>query len=502
MSSTNLNIDLRVEEAVQYLRDNPNAKQRAVAKKFNIPRDRLRRRRSGVPPENGRHASNAWLTEPEEVALCRYIDRLDRMNLSIRKEFIKDAANLVLRERIADATPPSVGPMWVDRFIKRHNYSVLSQKTGDSNRQDAESVEKIATYFELLHDCICDYGIVDSDIWNMDETGFRIGVGKSRMIVTKRSRASYLGLPTNRESATAIEAISAGGLSVPAFLILTGAVHQSTFYRIPELHDDTAIGVIGVSQTGFTNDELSLEWIKHFDKHTVDKRTGQYRLLIIDGHGSHHTVEFIQYAEDHDIVLFGLPPYLTHILQPLDVVVFQPLKHYHAKALDMVVRDGCLHVTKSEFLAIIESVRRHALKEATILSAFKKTGIVPWNPQPILDLIRRLHPVHASEITTPPPADQLSSSPFNTPYTLRHLNKVATKIDDLQDALGELQPALKSEMDRFIRGALVQSTELRQTMKDLSRTRMAEELRKRRKAGKNRPLQHGGVITVDAKLLR
>ena len=75
-----------------------------------------------------------------------------------------------------------------------------------------------------------------------------------------------------------------------------------------------------------------------------------------------------------------MPPYLTHILQPLDVVVFQPLKHYHAKALDVVVRDGCLQITKSEFLATIELVRRQALKKSTILSAFKRTGIVPWNP--------------------------------------------------------------------------------------------------------------------------
>lgn len=112
MSSANFDIDLRVEEAAQYLRNNPKAKKRAVAKKFNVPRDRVRRRLSGVQPKKGRHASNAWLTEPEEVALCRYIDLLDRMNLSIRKEFIKDAANLqILRERTEAATPPSVGPM-------------------------------------------------------------------------------------------------------------------------------------------------------------------------------------------------------------------------------------------------------------------------------------------------------------------------------------------------------------------------------------------------------
>lgn len=91
------------------------------------------------------------------------------------------------------------------------------------------------------------------------------------------------------------------------------------------------------------------------------------------------------------------------------------------------------------------------------------------------------------EATTPPP-NNLSSSSFDTPYTLRHSNKVVSKIEDLQEALGGLQPALKTEMDRFIRGALVQSAELRQTMRDLARTKMPEDLRKQCKIGKNRPL--------------
>ena len=83
---------------------------------------------------------------------------------------------------------------------------------------------------------------------------------------------------------------------------------------------------------------------------------------------------------NNNIIPFGLPPHLTHLLQPLDVVVFQPLKHYHAKALDILVRDGCVTITKIEFLACIEGVRRQAFKKTTILSAFKKTGINPWNP--------------------------------------------------------------------------------------------------------------------------
>ena len=73
-------------------------------------------------------------------------------------------------------------------------------------------------------------GISPQDIWNMDETGFRIRVSKNQFIVTKRKRAHYFGIPENRESTTAIEAISTGGHHIPAFLILSGQMHMAQWY--------------------------------------------------------------------------------------------------------------------------------------------------------------------------------------------------------------------------------------------------------------------------------
>lgn len=182
----------------------------------------------------------------------------------------------------------------------------------------------------------------------MDETGFRIGVGKDQMIVTKRKRQHFLAMPENRESTTAIEAISAGGEYLPLFIILSGIRHMSTWYQIPDLQGATTIAV---SPTGYSNDELGLSWIEHFNKHT--RARGLYRLLILDGHGSHHTIQFLQFCDDHKIIPFAMPPHLTHLLQPLDVVIFQPYKHYHAKELDIMVRDGVTNFTKLEFLQCI-----------------------------------------------------------------------------------------------------------------------------------------------------
>lgn len=45
---------------------------------------------------------------------------------------------------------------------------------------------------------------------------------------------------------------------------------------------------VGVSPTGWTNDDLGVEWLKKvFDPPTERKARRKYRLLILDGHGSH-----------------------------------------------------------------------------------------------------------------------------------------------------------------------------------------------------------------------
>ena len=196
---------------------------------------------------------------------------------------------------------------------------------------------------------------------------------------------------------------------------------MAQWYQVKELDPRTAIIP---SPSGYSNDEISLKWIKHFDKHTAKKVVGNKRLLILDGHDSHHTIEYIQYCDEHNIIPFGLPPNLTHLLQSLDVVVFQPLKYYYAKALDLIVRDGHINISKLEFLSIIEGVRRQAFKRNTLLSAFKKTGIWPFNPHPVLQNLKdRLVEEEANKTPSPPP--EAPSSQFGTPITLQQINKVA-----------------------------------------------------------------------------
>ncbi|KAF5120292.1 hypothetical protein E5D57_013645 [Metarhizium anisopliae] len=101
-----------------------------------------------------------------------------------------------------------------------------------------------------------------------------------------------------------------------------------------------------------------------------------------------------------------------------------------------------------------------------------------------------------AESTPSPPSAGLQSSPFGTPVTLRQMNKVADKVARAIKEDDNLDPDLRYEMSRFIRGSLTLATGLIETKKELGRTKMAEHLAQQRKALKNTPIQSGGVLTV------
>lgn len=73
-------------------------------------------------------------------------------------------------------------------------------------------------------------------------------------------------MPQNREISTVIEAISAAGDVIPPLIILKGKRHMAKCYDESIPLDRGAL--IGVSDSGYTNSNLALEWIKHFHRHT------------------------------------------------------------------------------------------------------------------------------------------------------------------------------------------------------------------------------------------
>jgi hypothetical protein len=142
-----------------------------------------------------------------------------------------------------------------------------------------------------------------------------------------------------------------------------------------------------MSPNGWTDNEPGWKWLKHnFNPQTQARnKSGGYRLLILDGHNSHCTFEFCQYAERNKIIILCLPPHTTHKLQPCDVGVFGPLASSW-KAEVNTAAGKYVTIRKNNLLKHYAAARSRAFKPTTVAAAFRKTGIWPINPNALPDI--------------------------------------------------------------------------------------------------------------------
>ncbi|OCK91762.1 uncharacterized protein K441DRAFT_728630, partial [Cenococcum geophilum 1.58] len=75
-----------------------------------------------------------------------------------------------------------------------------------------------------------------------------------------------------------------------------------------------------------------------------------YYLLILNGYKSHVLIQFAKYCETYKIIPLYLLPYLTHLLQPLNIGIFSPLARAYKKRLYDFTFYGAVNITKPKFL--------------------------------------------------------------------------------------------------------------------------------------------------------
>ena len=103
-------------------------------------------------------------------------------------------------------------------------------------------------------------------------------------------------------------------------------------------------------------------------------------LLIYDGHRSHETIELREAADKAGIHLFCIPPHTSHRLQPLDVGVFGPLQREWQKRCLLVLDETRKSITRQVVIREYMAARAKSVKEELILSAWRRSGIRPLNP--------------------------------------------------------------------------------------------------------------------------
>jgi len=395
--------------ALRALENDSTLKVIVAAEVYNVDRTTVTRRQNGQRPQKIFNAEKKKLTKSEEEAIVKRVLELDAQGFPPRIGGVEDMANRLLRER--DALP--VGKHWTRRFIQRQpDLQTRMSRSYDNQRALCEDPAKIQAWFRLVSNTIAKYGIRTEDIYNFDETGFLMGIIGTTLVVTSSERKGNAKLiqPGNREWVTCIQGVNAQGWTIPPFLVMKGKWILSSWYDDGRLPYDWRIAV---SQNGWTTNEVTLDWLKHFDKYTRTKTLGGFRLLVLDGHESHHSDAFEEYCRTNNIVTLCMP-HSSHLLQPLDVGCFGPLKKAYGRQVEDLVRARLTHVSKEDFLPAFQKAFQLAMTESNVQAGFQGAGLVPYDPETVISKLDVRLSTPTPENSLPPTSHSWVSKTPNT----------------------------------------------------------------------------------------
>ncbi|EAQ88446.1 hypothetical protein CHGG_05065 [Chaetomium globosum CBS 148.51] len=306
-----------------------------------------------------------------------------------------------------------------------------------------EDPEKVLEWLQRVQNTIESNGILDCDIYNFDETGFQVGVASTAKVVTRSERRNrpVVVQPGNR------------------------------------------------AENGWATDELTFEWLQQvFESQTRSRTVGRYRLLILDGHGSHMTPEFDNFCKENSILIECMPPHSSHLHQPLDVSCFSVLKRVYGDLVRGKMAVGIYHIDKQLFLELLFEAHTKTFTSKNIKSGFKATGLVPLDPSQVL---ARLRVRIRTPSPLPTPVQPSSTLPLKTPSNvieLDHLQRQRQRTNATSPTDRNLQKIIKGCQMAMHNATLLQE--------ENSRLR-AENTRQKQRRQHRRPfIQTGGSMTI------
>lgn len=187
-----------------------------------------------------------------------------------------------------------------------------------------------------------------------------------------------------------------------------------------------------------------------------------------------------------------MPPHTSHLLQPLDVCCFGPLKRrYHLLAADKVgyeiLADGKVRVNKDDFIVIYKTARKEAFHIRNVKSSFQTAGLIPYDPNYVISKVTiRLQTETLREGPTTPPTSSDDISEPRTPSYHKRLKELTSGIFKCLETPQDIQISpLKAEINNLVHIAFSATHSNAITAKQLSDV-LATHQRNKRKNTRSR----------------
>ncbi|KAJ5365290.1 hypothetical protein N7517_008176 [Penicillium concentricum] len=241
-----------------------------LAREFDVPYHQLRGRTRGRQSNSDRAKATKTLNSIQEKVLITWVESLDNAYISPTPELVEKSANRLLKNAGSDQV---VGHNWAYRFLHK-GYPLGSNILSENLRKKQGLIARTLALYSFE-----EHQFLPHEIYNWDETGYRIG-GKPRKVITSRT-TNDIATGGQSESITGIECIAADGWVMLPWFLPKGSLHMAEWYENITTPDFR----IKPTPSGYSDDEKALQWLFSFHEATVSRvQKGRPRLLLMDNH--------------------------------------------------------------------------------------------------------------------------------------------------------------------------------------------------------------------------
>ncbi|CAB3250496.1 unnamed protein product [Arctia plantaginis] len=274
--------------------------------------------------------------------------------------------------------------MMADLGIPCKRHPEIKEKVGHKIPRKRAQVnrEQIDEFFCNIKEEI--EGVAPNNIYNMDETGFHDDPGQKKLLFHRDCRNPEIVKNSSKSCYTVIFCGNANGDMMPPFFVFKGKKLWSDW-----LFQAPSGSRMSVSQSGWIDQSIFEDWLENHFLPYVDKDDGK-KILLCDNLSAHISPKALRLCEAHNVAFICLIPNSTHLLQPLDVGYFSPLKTAWRKVLDSYRNTSrgkkVLALPKSLFAQLIKITLENikVTSAENMKAGFRSCGLYPFSPQTVL----------------------------------------------------------------------------------------------------------------------
>ena len=302
----------------------------------------------------------------------------------------EDPDNYKLENRKFKDNLPSIG--WTYRFLARYDELASRIPENLGHQRTAVSESKIKSWFKEFENFLRDEHQIDvheflndnngDRIFNLDESGFPLAGtnGKLKVITARGAKNVYKIAPDTKEQITVLGCVSASGTFSKPFVIFPGLRPK---YNLKDVNPDDFN--LGSSQNGWISADSFFGWLANLFFPSIQDKVRFPIIIFMDGHTSHINLAVSTFCKEHNIILYCFPAHASHIMQPLDVSVYGPLKKYWNSQLNEFAKEyRGLAMNRSHFFKVFDGAWKKSIANTQhAVSGFRKCGLVPFNPDAV-----------------------------------------------------------------------------------------------------------------------